>query len=79
MNNSSFGSLNRKDLINGVVIAFLAAFVGSLVELLKGGSFPSWEQLKGVGLVSLTAALSYIVKNLFSNSQGETFTKEPAA
>lgn len=77
MNFSSFGKLNLRDAINGCIVAAVAAILSALVDTLQNGQFPDGQQLKSIGLIGLTAGLSYLVKNLFSNSQGEVLQKEP--
>lgn len=76
---SSFGTLNLRDALNGFVVAFLAAALTALVDTLNKGQLPAVGDLKAIAIIGLTAGLSYIVKNLFSNSQGELLTKEPVS
>jgi len=77
MNNSPFGKLNLRDLINGIVVAFLTAALTGLIQILDAGGLPTTEQLIVAGKSGLVASLAYLLKNLVSNSQGEMATKEP--
>jgi hypothetical protein len=71
MNNSLFGQLNARDLVNGVIVAFLTACLTSIVTILDSGVLPDLAQLKAAGLSGLVAALAYLTKNLVTNSQGQ--------
>jgi|APGre2960657404_1045060.scaffolds.fasta_scaffold54636_3 hypothetical protein len=71
MNNSPFGKLNLRDLINGLVVAFLTASLTGLVQILDSGVLPSLVELKSAGLAGVVASLAYLLKNLVTNSQGE--------
>lgn len=76
MQQSKFGSLNLRDALNGFLIAFLAAALSGVIQLLDAGQLPTVEQLKAHALIGLTAGLSYLVKNLFQNSDGKVFANE---
>ncbi|MCA6489099.1 MAG: hypothetical protein IM569_13795 [Chitinophagaceae bacterium] len=76
MNQSKFGTLNLRDALNGFLIAFLTAALSGLIVILDGGQLPTVDQLKAHALIGLTAGLSYVLKNLFQNSNGEVFKKE---
>jgi len=77
MNNSPFGKLNVRDLINGIVVAFLTAALTGLIQILDAGGLPTTEQLIVAGKSGLVASLAYLLKNLVSNSQGEMGVREP--
>lgn len=79
MNNSSFGKLNLRDLVNGLVIAFLTAALTGLITILDSGVIPDLSQLRTAGLSGLVAALAYLMKNLVTNSQGKMGAGEDVA
>jgi hypothetical protein len=79
MNNSPFGKLNLRDLINGLVVAFLTASLTGLVQILDSGVLPSLAELKSAGLAGVVASLAYLLKNLVTNSQGEVAKVEQGA
>lgn len=73
--NSTFLTLNTKDFIKGLLVAVLSAVVTILYNTIQSGSLAfDWKQ---IGVVALTSALAYIMKNLFSNSTGGFLKKEP--
>lgn len=76
MNFSSLFQLNLRDTINGFLIAFLTTFLTAVVSTLNTGVIPSIEDLKGFAIVGVTAGISYLAKNLFSNNQGELLKKD---
>lgn len=74
--NSQFLKLNLKDAVNGFVVAFLTAALSGVVQSLDSGVLPNLVQLKASGLIGLTAGLSYLLKNIFTNSNGELLKTE---
>lgn len=76
MNLSALFSLNLRDALNGFLVAFLTAFLSAVVTSLNTGLLPSLYDLKGFGFIGLTAGVSYITKNLFTNNQGELLKKD---
>lgn len=71
MSNSPFGKLNLRDLLNGLVVAFLTASLTGLVQILDSGVLPTLVELKSAGIAGVVASLAYLLKNLVTNSQGE--------
>ncbi len=78
MNNSPFGKLNLRDLINGLVVAFLTTSLTAITQILDSGILPSLAELKSAGLAGVVASLAYLLKNLVTNSQGEVAKVEGA-
>lgn len=74
--NSKLFNVNRKDLINGLLIAFLTAFLTGVVELLQGGKILDWVSLKPVLIAAVCAAISYLIKCFGTNSQNQLLTAE---
>jgi len=77
MNNSPFGKLNLRDLINGVVVAFLTVALTGILQVLDAGGLPTMDQLIVAGKSGIVASLAYLLKNIVSNSQGEMGVREP--
>lgn len=73
---SVFGTLNWKDAINGLIVAFLSASLSGITVILDAGKLPLLADLKTAGVVGLTAGLSYLLKNILTNSQGEILKGE---
>lgn len=73
---SDFLKINTRDLVKGAVVAVLAVVTSGLVTILESGALPTVQQLKGIGMVALTAGVSYLLKNFLTNSQDEVLKKE---
>lgn len=69
-------SLNGKDLIKGLVVAALVAVLGSVESILSAGELPTADQWASIAKMMGAAMVSYLLKNLFTNSQDELFKKD---
>jgi hypothetical protein len=70
-------TVDTRDLINGLIIAFLTVLLTGIIEILGNGAVFSWASLKPVVIAGISAALSYLLKSLATNSYNQLFTKEP--
>lgn len=80
MKSSGFFKLNGQDFLKGLIVAVGTAVLTSLVQILETQALPNAAQLKSIGIMAAAAAAGYLLKNLFTNNQGETFktdTVEP--
>jgi hypothetical protein len=74
---SKFLSLNWRDFVKGSVLAFITAFVTSFTAILDGGNFPKTkEEWVRILVISLTSWVSYLLKNLVTNTNGELLKKD---
>jgi len=76
MNNSPFGKLNLRDLVNGIVVAFLTASLTGMIQVLDSGVLPTASELKTSVLAGVVASLAYLLKNLVTNSTGDIAKSE---
>ena len=76
MNLSALFKLNLRDALNGFLIAFLTAFLSAIVSGLNSGIFPALADFKAFAFIGITAGVSYITKNLFTNNNGELLKKD---
>lgn len=76
MKSSKFLRLNWQDIGKGVLMAFLGALITGLYQLLNTGALFNLDSLKSVLMVALAAGISYIIKNYFTNSEGQPFKLE---
>lgn len=74
---SKFLNLNWKDLSRGLLIAFLTAILTGVINILDTGAVFTWTTLKPVLIAAVSAALSYLLKCLATNSQDQMFKREP--
>jgi len=74
---SKFLSLDLKDFLRGLLIAFLTAVISGVIELLDTGVIFTWLTLKPVLIAGISGALAYLLKCLMTNSKDEMFKREP--
>jgi hypothetical protein len=74
---SKFFTLDWKDFSRGLLIAFLTAVISGVIELLDTGAIFTWLTMKPVLIAGISAALSYLLKCLATNSQDQMFRREP--
>lgn len=72
---SQFLKLNMADFMKGLLVAVISAVVTYLYEAVQVGSLTviNWSE---VGFVGLVAMLSYLMKNLVTNSDSEPLKTE---
>lgn len=70
-------SLDWKDFSRGLLIAFLTAVLTGVINMLDAGAVFTWATLKPVLIAGISAALSYLLKCLATNSQDQMFKREP--
>ena len=74
---SKFLTLDWKDLSRGLLIAFLTAVITGIINILDTGAVFTWITLRPVLIAGISAALSYLLKCLATNSQDQMFKHEP--
>lgn len=74
---SNFMALNWRDFFKGLILAVITAVVTFAYEGIQAGTLFEAGSLKKAGMVALAAFLAYLIKNLFTNTQGEILTQEP--
>jgi hypothetical protein len=75
---SKFLTLDWKDLSRGLLIAFLAAIISGVINILDTGAVFTWVTFRPVLIAGISAALSYLLKCLMTNSQDVMFRREPS-
>lgn len=74
---SKFLTLDLKDFLRGLLIAFLTALISGIIEMLDTGAVFTWLTLKPVLIAGVSGALAYLLKCLMTNSQDQMFKREP--
>lgn len=74
--NAKFLMINSDDLMRGFVTAVIASVLSSAVVILQAGNLPTVMQLKTIALVGVSSGVSYLVKNLLTNSKDQMFKTE---
>ena len=72
--NSPFLNINLNDLSKGLILAVLTSVLTVIYTTVQAGSLSfDW---KLIATTALTSGIGYLIKNLFTNSTGQTFKKE---
>jgi len=74
---SKFLSLNAKDAIKGLVVAFFSAVLTGIYQLIQTGGSLTWPTIKPILITGVVALLGYLIKNVLTNSQDQLIIKEP--
>jgi len=75
---SRFLTLNARDFIKAIIMAFISGLLTGIYKLLQTGSILNWTCLKPVIISGVSAVIAYLIKNFFTNSKDEFMTKESA-
>jgi hypothetical protein len=78
---SKFLRLNTGDFIRGLIVTVICALITGLYQLIASGFTVNWLTIKPIVIAAVGAGVSYLTKNLLTNTKGEfmTFEPEPAA
>ncbi len=73
---SEFLRLNRRDFIKGLIVAVICTFLTGLYQLIANGGAVNWLTIKPVVIAAIGSAISYLTKNLLTNSKGDFMQSE---
>jgi len=73
---SDFLHLNSRDFYKGLIVVVICTFITGLYQVIANGGALNWETLKPVVIAATGAGISYLTKNLLTNSKGEFMTTE---
>jgi ABC-type uncharacterized transport system permease subunit len=73
---SNFLNLNLNDLFKGFLVAVITSVLVAMEPLLVSGKLPDLPTLKAVAIAGVGAGIAYLVKNAFTNSQGQLLKPE---
>jgi hypothetical protein len=74
---SGFLRLNTRDFIKGIIVTVICTFITGIYQLFAGGGDIDWLTIKPVLIAAIGSGLSYLTKNLLSNSRGDFLRNEP--
>lgn len=69
--NSGLFKLKLYDYVKGVIVAIVTAILTSILPIIQTGALPDLATLKTIAISAVSAGLAYLLKNLFTNSDGE--------
>lgn len=74
--NAKFLTLNRRDFIKGMIVVVFCTFITGFYQLIANGGTINWITMKPVIIAAIGSGVSYLTKNLLTNSKGEFMRKE---
>ena len=78
MKQSAFLRLSWNDLGKGILVAFFTALLTGVLTGINTGDFQfTWTFFKPVVIASIGAILAYLLKNVFTSSEGKFLAREP--
>lgn len=76
MKKSLFGKLNLKDLVRGALLAAGTSVMASVATAVNSGELPNMQQIQIAAAAGLCAGLTYLLKNILTNSTDELLRGE---
>ena len=68
---SKFLKLNTRDFINGLIVAMFCTFITGFYQLIANEGVINWLTIKPVVIAAIGSGVSYLTKNLLTNSKGQ--------
>ncbi len=75
---SKFLKLNRHDFLNGLIVAMFCTILTGFYQLIANDGAINWLTIKPVIIAAIGSGVSYITKNLLTNSKGQFMRSETA-
>lgn len=73
---SKFLTLDQRDFIHGLIIVVFCTFITGFYQLIANGGVLNRETIKPVIIAAIGSGVSYLTKNLLSNSKGQFMRRE---
>jgi hypothetical protein len=73
---SKFLRLNSRDFIKGLIVVMFCTFITGLYQLIANEGVINWITIKPVVIAAIGSGISYLTKNLLTNSKGEFMRTE---
>jgi hypothetical protein len=68
---SKFLRLNSRDFIKGLIVVMFCTLITGFYQLIANGGVINWQTIKPVVIAAVGSGVSYLTKNLLTNSKGE--------
>jgi len=75
---SKFLKLNSRDFLKSLVVVMFCTFITGFYQLIANDGLINWQTIKPVVIAAIGSGVSYLTKNLLTNSKGEMFRGERA-
>jgi len=69
---SKLGKIDIKDIVKGLIVSAIGAALVAFQGALTVGKV-DWKE---IGVVALGSGVAYLIKNIFTNSDGQPFSAE---
>lgn len=76
MQEAKLFALKWKDVIKGFLVSILTVVLTGAMAFLQAGQIPPTHDLKVLAITGLGAGVAYLIKNFFTNSEGQILKKE---
>lgn len=73
---AKFLTLNRRDFIKGMIVVVFCTFITGFYQIIANGGIINWITMKPVVIAAIGSGVSYLTKNLLTNSRGEFMRSE---
>ena len=73
---SKFLRLDSRDFFKGLIVVIICTFITGLYQIIASGGLLNWFSIKPVVIAVVGSAISYLTKNLLTNSRGDFMKTE---
>lgn len=73
---SKFLRLNSRDFIKGLIVVMFCTFLTGFYQLIANGGVINWITIRPVVIAAIGSGVSYLTKNLLTNSTGQFMRSE---
>jgi hypothetical protein len=73
---SKYLRLNARDFLKGLIVVVICTLVTGTYQLIASGGVVNWFTIKPVVIAAIGSAVSYLTKNLLTNSKGDFMKTE---
>lgn len=77
MKKQKFGKIGWQDAVKSLILAFLIAFLQSILVIFDSHELPTWPQVLSSLKIALAGSVGYLIKNLLTNSRDQFMKMEP--
>lgn len=74
--NSKLFTLDGKDLLKGLILAVITAILTGIYQIVQTNAALDWATFKPIATATVLAVISYLIKNLATNSNGQFLQAE---
>jgi hypothetical protein len=75
---SKYLRLNSRDFVKGLIVVIFCTFLTGFYQLIANGGTINWITMKPVIIAAIGSGISYLTKNLLTNSKGQFMRSEKA-